>query len=127
MISETLEFAKSHNYNKLGLLATKKTIESGLYSERAEKLGISIVNPSEESNKRLSSAIHSFLQNGLKEEQQEAVLSAVSELVDEGVEAVILGCTDLKAILNKRSIDVPLVDSLCVLTDVAVRALSGGE
>lgn len=103
----------SKNIQKIGLLGTQFTMEEGFYSSRLEnKFGLKVIVPNAVSRKRLDAIIYDELCQGkILPESKEALIRMISDLSDEGAEAVLLGCTELGMLIDQNNTDIPLYDT----------------
>lgn len=125
MIEQTGRFirqgfaAESEGPIRVGLLATRGTIETGIYErlEFEDKGGIELVRP----DKDVTAAVHRAIYDhewGIKaysfpvtERAQTECARAVEHLAGRDVQAVILGCTELPLAVPGRSLEgMPLID-----------------
>ncbi len=105
---------------RIGLLATSGTIKTGIYSKKAEAMGLPLFTPDEEHQKLVMSAIYG--PQGAKAGFTEGVcrdelLSAAEYLVREyACNVLILGCTELPLILDETD-EFPIADSRVAIVD----------
>jgi len=88
--------------NKVGLLATSGTVSSGVYKRALEDHGLQEVTPSPALQARVMNAIYG--PEGVKAGFMSAssvadVDAAIDELVEQGAEIFILGCTELPLLM----------------------------
>jgi aspartate racemase len=124
MIRESLAYAAQvRKAKRVGLLATDGTVQSGIYHRPAEELGLSVVTPTPETQKKVMRIIYDYVKGG-KPGGREELLEVISELKREGAEVVILGCTELSCL----NFDLPedCVDALEVLVKRSIE-VSGGR
>ncbi|PKR77118.1 aspartate racemase [Halalkalibacillus sediminis] len=108
----TAEVIKSRNLKKIGLLGTKYTMEQDFYKERVASHGIEIVVPEERDRNVVNDIIFQELVMGeIKESSRIEYLEIVSRLVDQGVEGVILGCTEIGLLIKQKDVSLPLFDT----------------
>ncbi len=105
------EKLQSLGIKKVGLLSTKGTIKTKIF----EKVNAQILYPNEQSQDDVMDAIYG--KNGIKtigeSEYSYNILNRVSkELIKDGAEAIILGCTELGIALNHNNTDYQIIDSL---------------
>ncbi len=118
IVKETVEYiAKRDNKcKKIGILATKGTIESGVYQDFCKKYGLQAVIPDKSVSDMLMNIIYEKIKKGKKVSVGE-FLGIIDEMREiGGCDAVILGCTELSVIksdLNLNRYDI--VDSLEIL------------
>lgn len=108
----------------VGVLATSGTIESGVYRKALESQGLRQVVPTPALQARVMESIYGKhgVKAGLTTGQcQEDIAAAMEGLIAEGVEVVVLGCTELPLLLTgsefvgKSGARVRLVDPTDVL------------
>lgn len=86
----------------VGVLATSGTIGSGVYQEALESQGLHQIAPGAALQARVMDAIYG--KNGVKAgfttgQCQQDIIAAVEGLIADGVDVVILGCTELPILL----------------------------
>lgn len=89
--------AKRPDAEKIGILATDGTVQSGVYSKVIERHGIECITPSVKSQKMIMDIIYSQVKAG-REVDLDGFMSVISELRASGCDAIILGCTELSVI-----------------------------
>ncbi len=105
-------------YKRIGLLATNGTIAAGFYQARMAARGISCLLPDEAAQRALVlTAIEHVKRNEL-ERAHALATRAAQHLLDQGAEAIIIGCTELPLAIEHRASD---VTPLCI---DATRALA---
>ncbi|MDQ7828569.1 MAG: amino acid racemase [Armatimonadota bacterium] len=111
---------------RVGLLATRGTVATGLYPRALAPACEVLVPPAEEQETvdRLIYAIKAQRADGRL--RQEAVAVA-RRLVERGAALLILGCTELPLALAQTDLPVPTLDSTQVLAAAAVREALQGE
>lgn len=104
MLRETVEHVRTRfgTQRPVGLLATTGTVASGVYHDAAAAAGLRLVVPDERHQSLVMDAIYG--EHGVKAgfttgACRDALLAAVEHLARCGVDAVILGCTELPLIL----------------------------
>lgn len=112
-IPETVaEYAASKQYKKVGLLGTIFTMENDYLSKAFVNRGIEVVVPDADSRKLVNERISKELEYGIvKESSVKELLGVISEMKEkDGIEAVILGCTELPLALNAGNCPVECLD-----------------
>ena len=119
MIIETDGAIAKQGYNKIGILGTKTVMETGFYGgiESAE-----IVPPQGESLQKVHDAYVAMATSGtVNDEQRYTFGEACSNLFDEhGVEAILLGGTDLALVYQTGNTDFPVIDCAAVHCEAIV-------
>lgn len=119
IVEETAKKIKSNNYKKVGLLATITTIENKIYEGILTKFGIETIVP-EEQNK-VTKIILNIL-SGKKLESDKSELKKIIEKMEQnGAKAIVLGCTDIPALLTQKDANIKLFNSIEVLAEATVR------
>ncbi len=107
---------------KVGLLGTKFTMEMDFYKSKLNEHNLeSIVPARQEVRDYLQQTIKEELGRGIiKQETKQAYLAIIQQLINEGAEGIILGCTELPLILNQSNISVPVFDTTKIHSRAAV-------
>jgi len=106
------EYAVQKGYRKVGLLGTIFTMERDYLSKAFVNAGVSVVVPQPEERKTVHNRIANEFEYGMvKPEALQELVSVIQRMKDEeGIEAVILGCTELPLALNDGNSPVPCID-----------------
>jgi aspartate racemase len=110
---------------RIGLIATTGTVQSELFQNRLDDLGVKVLVPSrEEQEKLIMSAIYG--ESGIKagfrsRENKQRILKASRALIDRGVVGIIAVRTELTLVIQKSDIKVPFFDCLNILSPAAIR------
>lgn len=111
---------KFKGIKKAGLLASSTTIATRLYHEYAEKEQIDIVVLPESEQVKTVDVIRGVIAGGKIEELKESLIAQIIKLQGQGVEIIILGCTELSVLNENLYTDVPLIDSLSAATNAII-------
>jgi aspartate racemase len=97
-------------------------MEQDFYRDRLESaFGLTVHVPEAASRKLVHEVIYTELCRGIISESSRTGLKrVVSELVNEGAEAIILGCTELSLLLRSEVVSVPLFDTTLLHAEAAV-------
>lgn len=114
IIETTRNEAIRLNKRKLGLLGTIFTMKSDFFKTPFGDSNIEIVIPTTEEMEFINKKISSELELGItKEETLEHFQKIIERMKEEcGIEAIILGCTELPLILNDEVSPVPCLDTM---------------
>ncbi|MDN3526009.1 aspartate/glutamate racemase family protein [Halomonas sabkhae] len=111
---------------RVGLLGTRFTMEEAFYTERlTERFGIETVVPDEGQRQRVHDIIFDELCQGrIDAGSRTEYLNIIGALRRQGVEAVILGCTEIALLVSQVDTVMPLYDTTALHAGSAVaRAL----
>ena len=123
---ETAKIVSKHNFKKIGLLGTRITMEQSFYKEKLLKYGITTVTPEFEERKFIhSSIIEEMSKEIFKEETRLKYLEIINKLILEGVEGIVLGCTEIPIIIKQKDCPVPLFDTTLIHASAIVNFAIG--
>lgn len=120
MISEVNRAIEQRAFERIGILGTRTVMETRLYGGVSS---VEIVPPSGQDLEEVHQAYVAMAASGIVTEAQSAVFAAVSErlLKESGVEAIILGGTDLALVFNERDAEFPLIDCAGIHADAIAK------
>ena len=119
MIEETAKECIARGYTKVGILATTGTCRTRIYERELEKAGISPICPDDEGQKRVMEIIYDQVKAG-KPINGAILQETLGKMTAEGVQAFILGCTELPMVFKDGDFNCRFIDSLDVLARKAV-------
>jgi len=107
---------------KVGLLATRFTMEEAFYRGRlAEKWGLEVITPDQEDRDFVHQVIYQELCQGrINPESRARFRQIMTLLVAQGVEGIILGCTEITMLVTVEDASVPLFDTTQIHAQYAV-------
>lgn len=128
LVDAVADVARAAGYTRVGLLGTRYTMASpDLYPPRMADRGVEVVVPQPEDAAEVHRVIYAELVRGeVREASRDALEAVVGRLVEAGVEAVVLGCTELGMILAAERSPVPLLDSLAIHVEALLDAALDG-
>ncbi len=114
IIEATRDEAIRLNMKKIGLLGTIFTMTGEFFMKPFEDSNIEIVVPTEEEMEFVNHKIGAELELGIvKEDTLESFQAIIERMKKEnGIEAIILGCTELPLLLNDEVSPVPCLDTM---------------
>ena len=107
---------------KVGLLGTRFTMEQDFYKQRLiDKFGVDVVVPSSDDQTIVHDVIYNELCKGeVHDDSRQHYLTIIEKLVEQGAEAVILGCTEIAMLVEPQHTDVKLYDTTEIHAKAAV-------
>lgn len=107
---------------KVALLGTKFTMEEDFYKKRLrEKHGIGIIIPNENDRKTIHKVIFDELCLGIiKQSSKEIFKKIINNLITNGAEGIILGCTEIPFLIKQEDVEVPIFDTTTIHAKAAV-------
>lgn len=119
---------KQAGFSRVGLLGTKFTMQQPFYRERlSAQHGIEVLLPNEAEQDNLHQIIYQELCRGvINAESKQIVRKMMAGLAWQGVDGIILGCTEIGLLVSKADAAVPLFDTTVLHAQAAVEwALKG--
>ena len=112
---------------RVGLLATRATVATGLYQDAFRPLGAEVLVPDERGQEVIDRLIYAIKAQGVDDALRSAGVAVGRGLNRAGAEAMILGCTELPLVLGEDTLGLPILDSNLILAEVAVRLATSAE
>jgi aspartate racemase len=121
IVDPTAERVKARGLRCVGLLATRFTMEEDFFVGRlTARFGLDVVVPSDTDRHTVHDIIFNELCRGLaKDESRRRLQVIIRQLHDQGVEGVILGCTELGLLIKPEHSPVPLFDTTVLHAEAA--------
>lgn len=122
IIEATKDEALRQNKKKIGLLGTIFTMTGEFFKQPFLDSGIEIVVPTTDEMEFVNQKIASELELGIVKEEtlqdfQRIIMRMKNE---EGIEAIILGCTELPLLLNDEVSPVPCLDTMKIHVEALI-------
>jgi len=118
--------ARAGGYRRVGLLGTKFTMEQDYMKKDLREAGIEVCVPGPADRELIAKRIFEELENGIIKETTLTEFQQIIEKMREqsGIDAVILGCTELPLLLNEGNCPVPCLDSVDIhIAELISRAM----
>lgn len=113
---------RNKNITKVGLMATRYTMEMDFYVERLKGFGLDVVVPNQKERKVINDTIFNELVHGIIDEKsKQEFISIANELVSMGCEGIILGCTEIGMLIKPEDIDILLFDTTQIHCETLVQ------
>lgn len=108
---------------KVGLLGTRFTMEQPFYADRIkDTFAVEVITPSEADRADVHRIIYDELCVGkIRSCSRDTYLKIIDRLVEQGADAVILGCTEIALLVDKSHTDVALYDTTQLHANAAVK------
>ncbi len=119
----TAEKIKGQGLRKIGLLGTRFTMEQDFYRGRLQDIHqIEVVTPDEADRAIVHRIIYEELCLGIvNDASREEYRQIIAKLEQQGVEGIILGCTEITLLVGAEDASVPVFDT------TAIHALAAAE
>jgi len=120
--------AVARGYRSLGLTGTRWLVDSNVYPEKLDPLGLECVRPSTGQRDGINQIIMDELVRGvIRPESISYFQTVIQGLKEQGCDAVILGCTEIPLIINDQNSALPTLDSTRLLARAALRRAVGRQ
>jgi aspartate racemase len=118
----TAEVLVEENISKVGLLGTKFTMQQDFYKRRlTDKYAIEVLVPHPPEQQIVHDIIYQELCLGsVKSASRQQYIEIINGLFARGVQAVILGCTEIALLIGQEHTTVPLYDTTAIHAQAAV-------
>lgn len=113
LIDATAAAIRAQGLRRVGLLGTRFTMEMGFYVDRMAALGVEAFVPGDQATRNyVQDTIRYELGAGVfKEETREAYRKIMADMVAQGAEGIILGCTEIPLLVGAGDTTVPVFDT----------------
>lgn len=128
IVDPTAERIKAAGFKTVGLLGTAFTMEHAFYKGRlADQHSLNVIVPEDEDRATVHRIIYEELVAGkVLPASRDAYRAIIARLVEQGVEAVILGCTEIMLLVRPEDSQVPIFDTTALHAAAAIEiALAG--
>ena len=128
IIEAACEEAERRGLSRLGLMGTIFTMKGSFFKKPFEEKGIQVISPREEEMAYINEKIYTELEFAdVREGTREGLVRIIRRMVEEdGIQAIILGCTELPLALDDRISPVPCLDTMKIHIRTLVDGIVGG-
>lgn len=117
----TIATLKEHGMKRVGLLGTKYTMTQDFYKQRIIEADIDVLLPDNRGIKLVNDVIFNELVLGkITQDSKSQYLKIISSLVEQGVQGIILRCTEIGLLINQEDVEVPIFDTTLIHSKQAV-------
>lgn len=108
---------------KVGLLGTTYTMELDFYKNKLEDHGIETIIPENQSDRDFieETLLHELGRGILNPASKEKYIVIINELIKNGAEGIILGCTEIPLLIHQEDVSVPVFDTTKIHSMAAVK------
>lgn len=117
----TAETVRQQGLKKIGLLGTQFTMERSFFKDKLWEKGIETIVPTTEERAYIVQTLDEELHKGVfLESTKNGYLHIINNLIQNGAEGIILGCTEIPMLLKPEEISVPAFDTTRIHAQAAV-------
>ncbi|GAA2461537.1 aspartate/glutamate racemase family protein [Streptomyces lavendulocolor] len=119
----TADAVRAAGLRTVGLLGTAFTMEQDFYRDRLAGHGLTVLVPEAEGRAEVHRIIYEELCLGIVDDGSRAVYQRViDQLVADGAEGVVLGCTEIELLIGQEDSPVPVFPTTRLHAEAAVTA-----
>lgn len=108
----TAQDINQQGLKKVALLGTKYTMEKTFYTDILTDAGIETIIPKLEDRNVIHEVIYTELAKGeLNPESKQKYVQIIDQLIKDGAEGIILGCTEIPLLIKPEDVPVPIFDT----------------
>lgn len=117
----TAKRVKEAGIQRIGLLGTRFTMEEEFYKGRlSAEYGLNVSVPNAQEREIVHRVIYDELVMGeIRQHSKEQYIHVIEQMVHEGAEGVILGCTEIGLLVHQEDSQVPLFDTTRIHAEAA--------
>ena len=126
LIDETVAATRAQHpqLRRVGILATSGCLQARLYQDAFAQFGVETLGLTDAALERFMAALYD-VKAGRKEAARAVVVELARDLIAEGAEALVSGCTEVPLVLRAEDFTVPLYESTDILAHTVVRVALG--
>ncbi|MEZ5690872.1 MAG: aspartate/glutamate racemase family protein [Rickettsiales bacterium] len=119
----TARAIKLKQIDKVGLLATNFTMEQDFYKGRLNEYhNISTIIPDKNGRAIVHNVIYDELCKGItRDASKEKFLNIIKQIVKNGAQGILLGCTEIGMLVKQEDVSVPVFDTTILHANYAVQ------
>jgi len=108
----TGEVINASQLSKVALLGTKYTMEKTFYTDVLTSKGIQTLIPASDDRQIIHDIIYDELAFGvISKESKVKYLKIIEQLIEDGAEGIILGCTEIPMLIEQKDVSVPVFNT----------------
>jgi aspartate racemase len=120
IVKSTRNYAVNHQFKKVLLLGTRYTMDSPLYINLFKEAHIDVITPDAHEKEFVHQTIYQELIRGkYLESSRKRFIEIIKKYELKGIEAVILGCTEIPLLIHQEDVELPILDTMKLhITDI---------
>ena len=113
IVGTCCEAVQRMGFKRGGLMGTRFTMQADFFQIPFRRQGIDLIVPTAEEQDLIHHKLFSEIEVGIiREETREALLAIVRRMIErDGIEFLVLGCTELPLILPEEAFGIPLLNT----------------
>jgi len=125
IVEATCDEAKRRGCKTIGLMGTGFTMENDFFKKPFEREGIEVVIPDKKDRDYIHKSIYSdIVCERLRPQTKEGFIKIAKKMKQDcGIEALVLGCTELPLIFKEADISIPYLDTVKIHVDAIIKEI----
>ncbi|MBD3275315.1 MAG: amino acid racemase [Candidatus Marinimicrobia bacterium] len=117
MIDLTVDavISNAKNIRKVGILASTAVLNVNIYSEAFQNKNITVIKPQDEQQQKIMEVIKAVKRNDMGQNLTSTLNEVINDLIEKGVEAIVIGCTEISVVTGGIDISTQLYDASEIL------------
>lgn len=120
MIEETVKKIKSSGIKSVALLGSETTLNSGLYTGFFDMMSINYYMPDSKDVELITNLILQVMKGDMHSVSESEIKELSESIKTKGVQAVVLGCTELPLVLDETNLGMPVFDTSNIIIEAAL-------
>lgn len=117
----TIQAIQQQKIQRVGLLGTAFTMQQDFYKGRLLTQGIDVLIPNSNDQVIVHEVIYQELCQGkIIASSKQQYLRIIQSMIEQGVEGVILGCTEIGLLIQQQDLNIPVFDTTQIHVDALV-------
>ncbi|RVU31277.1 aspartate/glutamate racemase family protein [Rheinheimera riviphila] len=114
---------RAHGLQRVALLGTRFTMEQDFYKQRLQdRFELQVLTPGEADRQLVHDIIYQQLCHGIiRDDSRQLYRRIMQQLVQQGAQAIILGCTEISLLVGAADAQVPLFDTTQIHAQAAAQ------
>lgn len=118
--------ARQRGFRKLAVTGTLYTMTGAVYPQKLADVGVESLSPNAEEQRRINEIIFEELVRGVfSAEARSEFHRILNRMMDDGCDAVVLGCTEIPLLIDDSTSPLPTLDSTRILARAALQKALG--
>jgi aspartate racemase len=119
----TAEQIQAHGMQRVALLGTRFTMEQDFYKQRLQdRYQLQVLTPEEDDRQLVHDIIYQQLCHGIiRDDSRQTYQRIMQQLVVQGAQAIILGCTEISLLVSAKDAQVMLFDTTQIHAQAAAQ------
>lgn len=119
----TAQQIQAHDIKCVALLGTRFTMEQDFYKQRLQDgYQLQVLTPNETDRQQVHDIIYQQLCHGIiRDDSRQVYRQIMQQLIQQGAQAIILGCTEISLLVGAADAQVPLFDTTQIHAQAAAQ------